>query len=248
MTRQSGSQSSRAVGVAPVVRVVAPLQLLAQAIPIALRSRGLVVVVDPDGSGGLGQQFPQVLLLINDLASPNDVRNSRRTISASGCPVLVLTSRERDLYWGPLLAAGAARVLPATASIDEVEAAIRGVWDDPEPTESEEHARLIREWQRFRCEHHEFTARMSLLSSPERTVLTGLCGGFGIAELAAELGVAETMVRSEVKSMLRKLSVRSQLAAVALVRRHGCPIMSALTLAGMPGEGQPGSAQPRVAP
>jgi DNA-binding CsgD family transcriptional regulator len=54
------------------------------------------------------------------------------------------------------------------------------------------------------------------LTASERKVLYYLTEGWGAQEIAEELAVSLTTVRSHIRSVLRKLGVRSQLAAVAI--------------------------------
>jgi DNA-binding NarL/FixJ family response regulator len=55
-----------------------------------------------------------------------------------------------------------------------------------------------------------------LLTASERRVLFYLTTGRSAQDIADELVVSVTTVRSHIRSILRKLGVRSQLAAVAI--------------------------------
>ena len=59
------------------------------------------------------------------------------------------------------------------------------------------------------------------LTSSERRVLYYLTTGGSAQEIADEIVVSLATVRSHIRSVLRKLGVRSQLAAVALANRRG---------------------------
>jgi DNA-binding CsgD family transcriptional regulator len=59
------------------------------------------------------------------------------------------------------------------------------------------------------------------LTSSERRVLFYLTGGRSAQEIADELVISLATVRSHIRSILRKLGVRSQLAAVAVANRRG---------------------------
>jgi DNA-binding CsgD family transcriptional regulator len=61
--------------------------------------------------------------------------------------------------------------------------------------------------------------RMRSLTPRERTVLRLLYAGDNVRSIALLLDVSEATVRSQVKSVLRKLDVNSQLAAIAAFRR-----------------------------
>jgi len=60
------------------------------------------------------------------------------------------------------------------------------------------------------------------LTTSERRVLFFLTQGRSAQEIADELSVSLTTVRSHIRSILRKTGVRSQLAAVAIANGQGC--------------------------
>lgn len=59
------------------------------------------------------------------------------------------------------------------------------------------------------------------LTARERAVLCGLVHGLGAADIAAAGSRSLTTVRSQIQSVLRRLGVRSQSAAVAVAHRSG---------------------------
>ena len=59
------------------------------------------------------------------------------------------------------------------------------------------------------------------LTTRERSVLAALVQGYAAEEIAETQFVALTTVRSQIRAILRKLGVRSQLAAVAHANRVG---------------------------
>ena len=64
-------------------------------------------------------------------------------------------------------------------------------------------------------------ARLDLLTTREREVLAHLMLGRTVREIAARSVVSEATVRTQVKSILAKLEVTSQLAAVGLAHHVG---------------------------
>jgi DNA-binding NarL/FixJ family response regulator len=62
---------------------------------------------------------------------------------------------------------------------------------------------------------------MSALTPRELEVLRLLHGGYTVAQIAERNDVAPSTVRSQVRSVLRKLGVNSQLAAAAHYERWG---------------------------
>lgn len=212
--------------VRPSVRLVTPLALIAQAVAPALRSRG-IEVESVSARGTKGPRDPsEILVVLDDLTTAGDVRRVLALIGSTGHPVLVLTGRERGQYWGALVSAGATSIMSATASVDEVVCAIRDVYDGKDVQTPEERADLLMQWDRYLCQQQDAIARLARLTARERAVLAGMAEGIAVTYLAAMLDVAETTVRSHVKSILRKLGVRSQLAAVALVHHAQSPLVA----------------------
>ncbi|MFI2708421.1 response regulator transcription factor, partial [Nocardioides sp. CER28] len=70
-------------------------------------------------------------------------------------------------------------------------------------------------WREMRARHDEVAERLSRLTPREREVLRLMYAGQSVARIAEMLEVAPATVRSQVKSVLRKLDVNTQLAAVA---------------------------------
>jgi DNA-binding NarL/FixJ family response regulator len=79
--------------------------------------------------------------------------------------------------------------------------------------------RLVREWRLVEDEERRLVARMESLTARELNVLSLLYDGKSVRGIAELAGVSEATVRSQVKAVLRKLEVNSQLAAVAAYRR-----------------------------
>ncbi len=82
-------------------------------------------------------------------------------------------------------------------------------------------AELVSAWEEWLAEDEQLAARVALLSPRERQILALLSEGSRVVEIVDLLGVAETTVRSQIKSIRRKLGVDSQLRAVALLHRFG---------------------------
>ena len=74
---------------------------------------------------------------------------------------------------------------------------------------------LIRAWRTFARHRGELTARLETLTEREEEVLRQLHAGMTVRAIAERDDVTESTVRSQVKAILRKLDVSSQIAAVA---------------------------------
>jgi DNA-binding NarL/FixJ family response regulator len=85
----------------------------------------------------------------------------------------------------------------------------------------EERARLIAEWHRDIATTREIRSRLDHLTRSEASVLGELMAGLQVSDISRDRFVSESTVRTQVKSILAKLQVGSQLAAVGLAHRAG---------------------------
>jgi DNA-binding NarL/FixJ family response regulator len=142
---------------------------------------------------------------------------------ATGARVLVLTAEREASLLGECLEAGADGVFdkaqPFDQLIDTLNDAMQGL------TVMSRGARqdLLTSLRTTRLDDRRRLAPFHSLTSREQDVLRGLLEGHSAEEIAGEHSVALSTVRSHVKSLLRKLGVNSQLAAVALARDAGWP-------------------------
>jgi DNA-binding NarL/FixJ family response regulator len=143
-----------------------------------------------------------------------------------GIPWLVMSPDERGPTWGAFYASGATLVVPPSVSLDELCQLLDQLAAGERPRTPRGRRGLIREWQEQVQQDEEFDDRLSSLTVREHQVLRELYDGAGVSDIAAQAQVAEATVRTQVKAILRKLEVSSQLAAVAAFARSGAKISS----------------------
>lgn len=138
-----------------------------------------------------------------------------------GIAVLVVTGDMGRLTVAECLEAGAAGVLnkgvPAGAVLEGLTKAVAGrqIISD---AEKQELIALLRE---DRARRNRRMNRFDDLTPREAEVLQMICDGLSAAEIAEESYVSLATVRSQIRSILMKLGVRSQLAAAAEARQSG---------------------------
>jgi DNA-binding NarL/FixJ family response regulator len=202
-------------------------RLLAQSLALALGLEGVSCTVPDLGDpvallAGIQADAPDLVLLDLDLGGAiGDGSTLVAPLVASGCRVLVVSaSADRELV-GRALERGAVGVVNKCvafdALLDAVLAALRGqvVMD-----EADRH-RLLSEVRAGRAHRAEITARFARLTAREAQVLSALSEGCSVSSIAARSFVSEATVRSQVRGVLTKLGVTSQLEAVALAHRSG---------------------------
>jgi RNA polymerase sigma factor (sigma-70 family) len=206
------------------VLVASDQALIAEAVRAALASRGhdaLVVrwpgdtrVPGPRRQPARGVTL-EVGLLLSDLDRWSRIRAATMIVERIHVPWVALTTSPRGPVWGAVLAAGAKVVLPGTTRLDSISDLLVSVVRDQTTTPPSERAELESAWQETRARHDEVVERLSKLTPREREVLRLMYAGSSVARIAEMLEVAPATVRSQVKSVLRKLDVNNQLAAVA---------------------------------
>ncbi|QIG44406.1 response regulator transcription factor [Nocardioides anomalus] len=157
---------------------------------------------------------PQVAVLLSDLDRWGRVMAARTLVAGLPVPWLVLAGAPRGPVWGALYESGATLVLHTDTDLDTVcDAVVRlgsGSASTPGPPRE-----LLRAWQSYAQRRRELTHRLQTLTGREEQVLHQLHQGVPVRSIAERSEVAEATVRSQVKAILRKLDVSSQIAAVA---------------------------------
>ena len=131
---------------------------------------------------------------------------------------VVVTGDGPDPVWGALVEAGAGSVLSTSTHLDEVIDALYRLAAGERLVDRVSEAGLLALWDDLPPQRRETLARLRTLTPREHAVLEQLTSGRPVPLIASSWQVAEATVRSQVKSMLRKLGVSSQLQAVAAVR------------------------------
>lgn len=209
------------------VVLVSDRRLVGQAISAALNAQGFrsTVLEWPERRqtmvfrGRLARTGARVGLVLCDLRTPDRLRDVEVLVSRGPIRWLVLTDSLLGPRWGTVLTAGAVGVLPTTTTTAGLVAGLLETMAGRSPTPEPHRERAVREWEDVAVEQRDLVRRMELLTHREYEVLGSLYDGIGVREIAEASGVAEATVRSQVKSLRRKLGVDSQLAAVAMYRR-----------------------------
>jgi DNA-binding NarL/FixJ family response regulator len=208
---------------APVVLGVASdRSLIADAVAAALASRDLVIVrvpwpgERPDRRPGWPRETraPDLALMLCDL-TPWSVEAAQRVLAEHPALWVLLTDAPRGPLWGAMLDAGVARVLSSTATMNDVLELVASLREPTRLAAQADREELVNAWRRILPERALARARLASLTARERDVLRMLHLGRTVQQIAADHGVAASTVRSQVRSVLRKLGVNSQLAAVA---------------------------------
>lgn len=165
----------------------------------------------------------QVVLLDLHLGDDRLSTTLIRPLCDLGARVLVLTAEHDTVLLGSCLEHGADGVFdkaqPFDQLVETLHDAVRGLTVMSVSAREE----LLAGLRTARRSDERRLAPFEALTGREQDVLRGLLAGESVEAIARSRVVALSTVRSHVKSVLRKLGVNSQLAAVALAREAGWP-------------------------
>lgn len=163
---------------------------------------------------------PHVLLLDLDLGNADGSRLIE-PVARAGTAVVVLTGSTDRARWGHCVRLGARKVMEKTAPLNEILATIRLIGEGRPVMTLEEREDLVRHWQEERAQVADLTERLHRLTARESEVLGQLMNGQQVRQIAEASVVSEATVRTQVKSILAKLEVSSQIGAVGLAHNAG---------------------------
>ena len=144
-----------------------------------------------------------------------------RPLLATGAKVVMLTAETQRNVLASSVEAGAAGWVGKDIFLDDLEATIREVLAGTALIGRADREAMIDELRLERASRVRALSPFEQLTQREREVLAALADGLSAEEIAETQFVALATVRSQIRSVLKKLGVRSQLAAVAQAHRVG---------------------------
>jgi DNA-binding NarL/FixJ family response regulator len=138
-----------------------------------------------------------------------------------GSPVVMLTAETDPYLLASCVEAGAEGWIGKDAFVDAIVAVVDDVLTGRPLLGPTTREALLDDLRVRRESLHRALSPFDRLTPRERRVLGGLVEGLSVDEIAGIHYVSVATVRSQVRAILQKLGVRSQLAAVAMVNRAG---------------------------
>lgn len=169
-----------------------------------------------------GERVPGLVLLDLDLG--REVAGGEqlvRPLRAAGWSVLIVTAGRDAPALARSVADGAHGWVHKTESFEHLLQVVVAAAEGREVLSAAARVELVRLHQCQARRQQDVTTRLDRLSVREREVLDRLAEGRQAVAIAIEFGVSLATVRAQIRSVLTKLQVGSQLAAVALVNEAG---------------------------
>jgi len=212
------------------VLIIDDHELFSTSLRMALRGHGLdAYQVSVTGVNDVLERASQLasglVVLDLDLGTDADGRwvNGVDLVGAlkrSGWKVLVVSGSIDKAAVAAAIAAGAIGTVPKSSSFEALlETVVAAVSGESVMAEVERHLWLAQH-RKFQASERALARRLGRLSAREREVLELLAEGHRAGTIAEKFVVSMTTVRTQIRAILTKLEVNSQLEAVALLR-HG---------------------------
>jgi DNA-binding NarL/FixJ family response regulator len=221
MTASTSAAMTRPEQETVTVLVVEDHALLAQSLVIALNAEGCPArVADLVSSAELLQQVrtdrPSVILLDLDLGPLGDGVDLVQPLTELGARVLVVSGATDRLRLAETVEKGAVGFLSKTVPFEQLLSTVLDVVAQRTILSTARRYDLMAELRTARAARNKDLAPFKTLTPKERTVLAALAQGQRAETIAAASVVSAATVRSQIRSVLAKLGVNSQLEAVAL--------------------------------
>jgi two-component system nitrate/nitrite response regulator NarL len=208
------------------VLIIEDHALLAQTLVIALNAEGCRArVADLSSRATLLQQVralrPGVVLLDLDLGALGDGVDVVTALTELGARVLVVSGTTDPMRLAETVERGAVGFLSKQVPFEQLLSTVLDVVAQRPVLSTARRYDLMAELRSARAARGRDLAPFKTLTPKERSVLAGLAQGERVETIAAAAVVSEATVRSQIRAVLAKLGVNSQLEAVALAWNVG---------------------------
>jgi DNA-binding NarL/FixJ family response regulator len=224
------STDARPAPTTTTVLIVDDHDLVATSLALYLRSEGLLAqghaARSRDGIlTAAATMYPGVVLLDLDLGrGPDGSVIDGTTLIAGLCRtgwrVVVLSATNDEARVGKALSAGALACVPKTAALPVLTTTVRRAMQGVDVMHPGRRQYLVVRYREQQAQVRALGRRLARLTERERRVLDRLARGRRAQAIATEFHVSLATIRTQIRAVLHKLEVTSQLEAVALLHDY----------------------------
>jgi len=207
------------------VLIVDDTHLVAEALMMSLQQHGFAHValartVTPDGVVSAAANFgPHVALVDSELSGTATSTSLIRQLHDMGIVVVMLTMTDDPARSAQCLEAGAVGIFDKSKALEDLMVLLTDAAHGRTVLQPASRDALLEVVRSQRQESERRLAPFRLLTSREQAVLAALMDGKTAEVIAKEHTVSLATIRTQIRGVLQKLGVKSQLAAVALAVR-----------------------------
>lgn len=207
------------------VLIVDDTHLMAEALMMSLQQHGFAHValarsVTQDGVLAAAENFgPVVALVDSELTGTSTSLSLIRKLDEMGVAVVMLTGTDEPERYALCLEAGAVGIFDKSRALEDLMALLTDAAMGRSVLQPASRDALLAVVRSQREEAERRLAPFRTLTNREQAVLAALMDGKTAEVIAKEHNVSVATIRSQIRAVLQKLSVKSQLAAVALAIR-----------------------------
>jgi len=212
---------------APRILLLEDHSVVAFTLEAALRAQGMDIVAPPLESAesvlaAARDAAPDVVLLDLDLGGAiGDARTILPDLLEITDRIILFTGSMDWIRIGECVEMGVIDFVIKSEPFSTLMAAVAEASAGGTRLRAAQRQRLLDELHRHQRAEYEKRAVLDRLTARERCVLAALMAGKQAETIAADCGVSEATVRTQIRGVLTKLGVASQLAAVATAHRAG---------------------------
>ena len=191
-----------------------------------LGSSGDIEVVGEAGDGAEAVQLcrsrqPDVVLMDIRMPVLDGLAATRQVVAQGPTRVLVLTTFDADEYVYEALKAGASGFILKDSPAEELPEAVRTVAAGQALLAPSVTRRLVEHYVQGPAPGAAPPAVVGTLTERETAILRAMAAGWSNAEIAAQLYLGESTVKTHVTHVLAKLGLRDRLQAVVYAYENG---------------------------
>lgn len=199
--------------------------IIKQALSLALQQKGMRVMtavdLTPDAVLALAEKVRPDVVLLDFWLGEADSLPMIPPLRELGAEVIVLTGTTDPRSLGDCISAGALGIVSKSESLERLAQAIVDAMSGTSVMRPAEREALVEAAARARQEDEQRLAPFAGLTARERLVLGHLMNGQAAEDISRLEYVSLATVRSQIRGVLQKLGVNSQLAAVTLAQQAG---------------------------